>query len=178
MTKFLPNVAVVSVRLLLISGLIVMMVAAFSAGLRFEIMGGRLLAVQTASMQPVFRPGDAIIAWHVSPNKLRLGDIVCYHSQLDPAVLISHRIVAISPDHSKLTTRGDDLSVVDPAIASSAVIGRVSAVAPKLGSFLSWLRSPLGLGLILYLPSLSLVSLQARRVVQILKPIGYQLYDR
>ena len=178
MTKSLTNVVAVFVRFALVSGLIATLVAVFSAGLRFEHRGGHVLTVQTNSMKPVFQAGDAIIAWRVDPANLRVGDIVSYRSLRDPSVVVSHRIVAISRDHSVLTTQGDALGVGDPAIAPQAVIGRVSAVAPGLGRLLTWLRSPVGLVVAVYLPCLIVIAQQTRQIVRIFHQPRYQLYGR
>src|SRR5689334_18244998 len=106
MTQLLTSAVAVSARWLLIIGLIVTLVVVFSAGLRFETRGGHVLSVQTSSMLPAFRPGDVVIAERVAPASLQVGDIVSYHSLLNPAVTISHRIVNIDQSRSLLTTKG------------------------------------------------------------------------
>ncbi len=163
-------------RLALSIGLIAMLVVAISAGLRFERQGGHVLNVQTGSMQPTFRPGDAVIAWRVVPRNLRVGDIVSYHSLRDPRVIISHRIIAI---HSgQLITRGDASVLVDPAITAQSVIGQVRAVAPDLGRLLGWIKTPIGLTALIYIPACGLIYQQIRRVIRFFRPISYKLYSR
>lgn len=163
------------VRSVLIVGLISTVVAAISVGLRFEHSGGHVLSVQTGSMRPAFRPGDAVIAWRVPSTSLRVGTIVSYRSPVDPNVLISHRIVAIDATSGRLTTKGDALEQPDPAVAPQAVIGQVTAVAPGLGSLLSWIRTPFGLVISVYVPATLVVTQQAWCIVRWRQRPGYSL---
>ena len=133
--------------------MIALLVAVISAGLHFAHHGGRLLTVQSSSMQPVLKRGDAVIILRVRDNQLNIGDIVSYHSANNPRVLVSHRIVSIDIAHATLRTKGDALQSIDPAVRMTAVVGEARAVAPGLGSVLIWLRSPIGLALAVYAPA-------------------------
>lgn len=127
--------------------------------------GQHLLSVQSASMVPTFQRGDALVVEPVQPGQLRAGDIISYRSNLDPSVIISHRLTKI--DHAgRLTTAGDALGAPDPPITPAQVIGRATAVAPKLGRLTDWLRKPLGLVLAVYLPALVVVASEIRRLIK------------
>lgn len=154
-----------------------MIAVVISAGLRFERRGGVILTVQTASMQPVFRPGDAVIAWRVPPQQLKVGDIISYRSLHDSRVIISHRLVSkqLKGGDLRLLTKGDAVSTPDPPISASAVVGQVSAVAPGLGKVLSLIKTPLGLAAAIYLPASIIIGLQAKRVVSYYRPARYRL---
>jgi signal peptidase len=179
MSSLTPALAV-SARRALTIGLIATIVVAISAGLRFERRGGVILNVQTGSMRPVFQPGDAVIAWRVPPSQLKVGDIISYHSLRDPRVIISHRLISkqIAGGVDQLRTKGDALSTVDPPISSSAVIGQVWAVAPGLGQVLSWLKTPYGLGVAIYLPAVVVIGLQAKQIISSYRPPRYRLLRR
>ncbi len=129
------------------------------------LRGQRLLSVQSASMVPVFKPGDALVIDKVLASQLRVGDIVSYRSASDGAVIISHRLQAIDSRTGLLTTAGDRLGQSDPPFLSSRVIGRASAVAPRLGRVMDWIRTPLGLTLLLYLPAAVVIISEIRRLV-------------
>ena len=86
--------------------------------------GERLLSVQTASMVPTFRPGDAILIQPVSPSSLRPGDIVSYRSPLNPHLFISHRLVRIDRQTGQLITAGDALHTPDQPFSQLQVVGR------------------------------------------------------
>ena len=163
-----------SARLVLTSVLIVMAVGAISVGLRFEQLGGRVLSVQTGSMRPSIQPGDGLIVWRQPTAKLLVGQIISYRSSVDPRVIISHRIVAIGKNGS-LTTKGDALSRADPPVAQSAIMGRARAIAPNLGKGLNRLRSPIGLGVTIYLPAILIIVSQIRRLSRTFAGTGYSL---
>ena len=175
--SLLTNVLAVSVRRALNIGLIAMIAVAISVGLRFDRRGGVVLSVQTGSMTPVFRPGDAVIAWRVLPSQLKVGDIISYHSLHDPRVIISHRIISkqVSGGVTRLRTKGDAVSTVDPPIDSSILVGQVWAVAPGLGKLLSWIKTPYGLGMVIYLPAVVVIGLQAKQVASYYRPARYRL---
>jgi signal peptidase len=166
------NALVTSARLALAIALIATLAAATNVGLRFERHGGRVMSVQTGSMQPMFSRGDAVIVRPVAPGSLRVGDIVSYRSLHDARV-----IVTIHPGGS-LTTKGDNLYGNDPDISQRAIIGQVRAVAPGLGHLQDWLRTPYGLIFAVYFPALLLIIGQVRRVVQLLHKRVYSLSGR
>jgi signal peptidase I len=174
----LRSAVAVSARAVLTIGLIGSVVAAISVGLHFERQGDHILSVQTNSMVPIFKPGDAVLVRRQPADGLRVGDIVSYHSLLDPKVIVSHRIVAINTQQGWLRTKGDRLQTADPTITTQAVIGQVWAVAPRLGRLLGWLSQPVALLIVVYIPALGLILVQVRRVLGYYKNASYRLYER
>jgi signal peptidase len=126
--------------------------------------GERLLSVQTASMVPTFRPGDAIIVQPVSPSSLRAGDIVSYRSPRDPGVVISHRLIEVNQPAGRLVTAGDALHTPDQPFLPLLVVGRATAVAPGLGTVLDAPPRPLGLVIMVYLPAALVIGAEALRL--------------
>lgn len=145
----------------------------FSAAHRFVSHGGQVLLVQTGSMRPMIRPGDAVIVWPTPVDHIRNGDVVSYNSKVTPGVVMTHRVVSINTKTQKLTTQGDSNKFADPPVAASQVIGRASYIAPHLGRFVGWLRTPLGLSLAVYLPAAIAIGQQARQLTRQLKPRFY-----
>lgn len=131
-----------------------------------HICGYRLLSVQTGSMLPAIRPGDALVVRVVSPGQLQIGDIISYRNPRQSAMTISHRLLAIDRRTGWLTTAGDTLQAPDPAFPPYLVIGRAAAIAPSLGLVLDTLRRPLGLGLAVYLPAVLIVVSEANRLAR------------
>jgi signal peptidase len=126
---------------------------------------GHLLSVQTASMVPIFGPGDAILVRPVAVHRLHPGDIISYRNSQNPAVVISHRLVRISGATGWLTTAGDTLlSGPDPAFPPRQLVGQVRVVAPGLGKVLDALHRPLGLVLMIYMPALTMIAAELRRL--------------
>jgi len=141
------------------------LIAVIAALLILHMRGYRLLSVQTASMVPAFGPGDAIIVRPITAHDLRPGDIISYHSPLNPNLIISHRLIMVDRHTGWLTTSGDVLKTTDPAFPPRMLIGQAIAVAPRLGLFLNKLRQPLDLMLAVYLPAVVTIVTEARHLM-------------
>jgi len=111
----------------------------------------RLLNVQTGSMQPTFRRGDALVMRRIGSKELHSGMIVSYRSSRNPNELITHRVIKVTA--AAFQTKGDALTNPDPAVRGSLAVGKVVAVVPGLGKLLSWSSTWLGLGVTVYLPT-------------------------
>ena len=140
--------------------------------------GDRLLTVQSASMTPVFKPGDAVVVNEVATKSIKPGDIISYVSPQDPSLIITHRLLSIDSKTGWLTTAGDANNVKDSAFPPRFVIGKVIAVAPKFGAVLNSLRHPIGLIAVIYLPSIIFVSSEIKRLSQHYKRQRYQLISQ
>lgn len=123
-----------------------------------------VVSVQTASMVPAFRPGDALVVAPVLPRDLRLGEIVSYRNPRNPNVTITHRLVAINKRTGWLTTAGDAYRSPDPSFPPGLLAGRATAIAPGLGVVLNTLRRPIGLALVIYSPAAFIVAVEVRRL--------------
>ncbi len=122
----------------------------------------RLLDVQTGSMRPTFRPGDALIM-HRASGEPRVGVVVSYKSTRNPNELITHRVVGISPKTGRFQTKGDRLSTADPPVRDSLLVGQVVAVLPNMGRVLSWLQSWPGLVVCVYAPAAAIAASELYR---------------
>ncbi len=137
------------------------------AGLASLRLGGhQLLAVQTASMLPTIRPGDAIVVEPVRASQLHIGDIISYRSPQNPHTVITHRLVARNAQTQQLITSGDANTRPDPPVAPSHLIGRATVRAPQMGRLLDALRHPLGLVCLVYVPGLCIIVAEVRRLAQ------------
>ncbi len=132
------------------------------ASLHFR--GQRLLSVQSASMTPTLQPGDALVIETVPFNQLRVGDIVSYKDDSNPEMTISHRLIDINKKTGLVTTAGDKLGMPDQTFPSSRIIGRATALAPGLGRVMDAARTPIGLTVLLYLPAVSIIDGEIRRL--------------
>lgn len=132
-----------------------------------RVRGENLLSVQTASMAPSLKPGDAVIIRPAAWRELRPGDIVGYRSPRDPNLVISHRLIRVDRRTGQLITAGDALRAEDPAFSSTLLIGRATAVLPKFGLVLAALRQPPGLALALYLPAAAVIAAETRRLARV-----------
>lgn len=110
----------------------------------------KILSVQTGSMRPSFSPGDALLLQRIQPSQLQHGTIVSYRSSRSPNELVTHRLVRVG--QGSFQTKGDALTIPDPVVRDSLLVGRVTAVLPGMGRLLNWLRSWPGLIAFVYVP--------------------------
>ncbi|HWT55629.1 MAG TPA: signal peptidase I [Candidatus Microsaccharimonas sp.] len=125
----------------------------------------QLMTVQSGSMAPAIRKGDAVFVEPVTTSALRVGDVVSYRSPRNQATIITHRIVRVETDWKLLLTKGDNTQRVDDPVPDSAVIGKVTLRLAYLGYLASFLRSPLGLAATVYAPALLIIVLEIRRLI-------------
>ena len=105
-------------------------------------LGFATSVVLSGSMEPELQVNDMIIV--TAKDSYGVGDVVVYQSY---GTLIVHRIISI--DGEAVITRGDANQTPDPAIKLSDIKGEVVASVPYVGLILSFIRSPLGIILIL-----------------------------
>lgn len=91
-------------------------------------------AVQSDSMAPEFRKGDAVFVRRVDTADLHAGDIVTVRSS-DGSRAFTHRITRIDTEQTLVYTKGDNSPSEDsmPAVMSM-VAGRVWFSLPYLGT--------------------------------------------
>jgi len=138
--------------------------------------GERLLSVETASMVPTFRPGDALIVAPALPKALHIGDVISYISLRDPRVIISHRLIRIDATNGQLVTAGDSLHTDDPPFSTTAVIGRVTAIMPHFGEILNTLRKPSVMVFVVCMPAVIFLYTEFLRLVHFFKRPMYRIH--
>lgn len=107
-----------------------------------KVFGFAQIIVISGSMQPAVDVGDMLIIREQS--SYQVNDIVTYH--LD-GNLITHRVIDISA--SEIVTQGDSNNVADEPVPLSAVEGKLVFLIPGFGDLLLFLKSPLGILLML-----------------------------
>lgn len=132
-----------------------------------KLSGNRLLGVRTASMVPTFRTGDALIVRPADHSALKPGQVISYHDTRNPNVVISHRLIRIDHKTGWLTTAGDARHSVDPSFPPQLLIGQAILLLPGFGRVMNILRSPFGLGLAVYLPAVSVIVIEVRRLADV-----------
>lgn len=128
--------------------------------LRAYMLGYRMYAVQTGSMQPAIHAGDVVLVQPVrSPQ---LGDIVSYRDRTNATLVVTHRVTSVH--NSTVITQGDAMPMSDKAIGSNQVIGRAVLVLPNLGLWIGRIRSPLGIAVTCGLPAIVILWQEYRRM--------------
>jgi signal peptidase I len=166
----------------IVHGLIVMMIfglgAISIAGLALaKLDGAHLLSIQTGSMVPLFRPGDAVLSVKSKAHSLHAGDIISYTDPTQPRLIITHRLVRIDPSSGRVTTKGDHNAKPDTPFPRQLVTGRVVAVAPHFGTVLDAARKPAGLILLVYVPALLTLMFEIRQYISQSQSHYYKLHQ-
>ena len=99
----------------------------------------KMYIIYTGSMTPTIPPRSAVIV-HEGP--VQVGEVVTFRTQ---AGVVTHRLVKQLPDGT-YQTKGDANETVDPGtIRASQIIGSVVAAPRRLGYWLVYFKSPIGL---------------------------------
>jgi signal peptidase len=143
--------------------------------------GSRLLSVQSESMAPALVKGDLITVTRVPDDQLAVGDVITFVNPHNAKQTITHRIVQLpsAATGGKLVTRGDANAVADTPISPEAVVGKVDHQLPLAGYMVDFVRKPLGLILIIYIPALVIIVQEFRRLMRHYKKLQpYRLPGR
>lgn len=123
-------------------------------------IGHPVLIVAGPSMEPAISLGAAVILADVTPEAVRVGDVVSLRSGPSQAIF-THRITRVVERDGApwIETRGDANAAADPSLTpASAVLGRVAVTLPVAGYLLTLLSSPIGIVFALSLGGLLLVA--------------------
>lgn len=121
--------------------------------------GGKLLSVQTGSMVPAIDKGSLVSVKRVPNSNLKVGDVITYISPKNTKVTITHRIVVVPSPATKgmVITKGDANSVTDSPFTTKYIVGRVDHSIPYLGHAVDFVRKPIGLAILIYIPALAIM---------------------
>jgi signal peptidase len=121
--------------------------------------GWKALAVLTPSMTPAVHAGDLVLVHRVTPASLRPGNILTYTNPNHPGQTITHRLVRVEQVNGvqSIVTKGDANQVADPPVPIGRVVGRVAVVAPGVGHIVGWVKTPLGVLLLVVIPGLFVI---------------------
>lgn len=110
-----------------------------------SVLGYSSVTVLSGSMEPAFSAGDQLIIR--CEVQYEPGDIISFWSN---DILITHRLVEQTDEGS--ITKGDNNNTRDEApVRPEQIAGRVILVLPGAGNILLFLRTPIGILMILLL---------------------------
>ncbi|MEC5152078.1 signal peptidase I [Cryobacterium sp. GrIS_2_6] len=124
---------------LAVSGAILLLVVALALLLIVvpKVTGSTPLIVLTSSMEPTLPPGTLIIVRPVTPDEIRIGDVVTYQIRSGEPGVITHRVTAISSSSEggrTFTFKGDNNSVADAdQVLPVQIQGRLWYSVPWVG---------------------------------------------
>jgi signal peptidase I len=128
--------------------------------------GFSAMTVPTGSMQPAISPGSLVIIQKTPLSQLKVGDVITFKGMAERNQTVTHRIVAVEKKDRVpfFTTKGDANSASDPQIIGGRVLGRVTVGVPFVGYIVDFMRSLWGLLLAVYVPALTIVIAEIRRL--------------
>lgn len=106
-----------------------------------SVFGYSVLIVASPSMTGAIEAGDAIII--KKSDSYAVGDVITYFPA-DENFSVTHRIVRMEGD--KFYTKGDANQSEDPdPVLIEQIAGKVTVKLDKVGYFIEWLKSPVGI---------------------------------
>jgi signal peptidase I len=136
--------------------------------------GWKALSVQTGSMKPAIMPGDLVLVHSVPMQDLHIGDVITYINPANNRQTITHRVTGIltTPNGpGRFVTQGDANKAADPVVYQNQIIGQVKHTAPNIGFLLNWLRSWVGLIVVVYVPALFMVIAEIKKLSKYYKEL-------
>jgi len=131
-----------------------------------SIMGYCITPVLTSSMSPVIEPGDMIITRIMTPDKIKIGDIITYKASED--ILITHRVVKILQQQEQIMfqTKGDENNTEDQRLVSKdQLVGSFNYRIPYGGYFLKFVKSTVGFVIVIVLPIGLIIGCELKKIV-------------
>ncbi len=118
-----------------------------------SVLGFKTMSVLSGSMRPMLEPGDLIISKDVNPEEVKVGDVITY--KVGTNTLVTHRVIEITREDGKpaFQTRGDANNTKDGGLVlSEQLVSSFVLNIPKGGYIVNFIRSPIGLILLILLP--------------------------
>ncbi|MDR3238923.1 MAG: signal peptidase I [Clostridiales bacterium] len=150
--------------ILLILILLVVFTALPSASSRkgtYTLGAYSMFNVLTPSMVPEFYPGSLIFVQKVPESELNVGDVITYYPIEENTTILTHRIVSIEQDEigdKRYVTRGDANNIEDRnPITYKEIIGKKVFHLSHVGSILTALRTPVGIGAVVAIAAAFLI---------------------
>jgi signal peptidase len=139
------------------------------------VLSGRLAIVRGGSMEPAMPIGSIALTLPVTPDEVKVGDIIVFKPPRHPTIMnpnvnVSHRVIEVQADGELyFITKGDASEDPDPVpIPAANVQGKVVFNIPYLGYVAYWVmsfaRTWLGFVVLVCIPIVLLVASAIRDV--------------
>jgi len=151
----------------------VLTVAVFLAFVITSIfLGWKINPVLGYAMSPAFNVGDVAVIETVDLRSISVGDVIMYNSPQDGEPT-AHRVVEIEvTDHGLVfRTKADSNENIDTYVLHPEdITGRYKFQIPMLGHVAIFVKSPLGLSVLIGVPGLIITTFEVSRLVTALIP--------
>jgi len=136
--------------------------------------GFTFLTIMGDSMAPVLPAGSVTLVQPVESSDIQIGDIIAYKSGSETSPLVTHRVIALIYGEESLSfqTSGDANEKPDRNLVSaSKVIGKVVFHIPFIGFIMHFVKRPLGYGLLIGLPALTIIIIEIESIIRRKSPL-------
>lgn len=130
-------------------------------------VGWRVDTVYGGSMEPAIKLGSLAVIRPVEPQNVRVGDVITYRSGTESNTVTTHRVIEVLPSDGSLMfrTKGDANEDPDAYIVPAEnVVGRVWMSVPYVGYVMDFVKSPIGLGLLIGIPAALIIGIELRNI--------------
>lgn len=129
-----------------------------------KVFGKEILTVLSGSMEPGIKTGSVIAVKPVGNPLVETftkGDVITFKAVDNQNMMITHRIVDVQGTGANLkyVTKGDNNDAQDPmpVPAGNVVAHYANFTIPYLGYILSWVKTKVGIAVLLFVPGLYLI---------------------
>ncbi len=133
-------------------------------------LGWRVDAVASGSMEPYFKVGSLVVTRPVSPEAIKVGDIITFEPATIGGTVITYRVTGI--DRGSLfyfITKGDANGCSDAiSVPARNVVGKVCFHLPYAGYVTEFLKTPWGYLLGRVIPAIIIIAMYVRSIRQTL----------
>lgn len=128
----------------------------------------KIFVVLSESMVPVMSVGDTIIITNVTPEKIKVGDIIAFDLDKNGKTIVSHRVVDIKNDGNiSFQTKGDNVQHEDPFIVRSGqLVGKAIFKIPYVGYLTKFSRKPILFLIFTIIPSIIIISDEIKKMTK------------
>jgi signal peptidase I len=148
--------------------LALLLVAVLGALAAPHALGWKYGILRSGSMSPDMPAGSAIVVAPAGPGDVAAGDVITYRSAINPQLLVTHRVHALTVDDQgrrAFITKGDANEKADSdPVTADRLMGKVIFSAPGVGYVVQKLHSPLGFFFLLLLPTLLIIGMELREL--------------
>ena len=133
----------------------------------FDLFETRVFIDNSNSMWPSIKAGSVIFA--KKTNTYKKGDIITFKSE---PISTTHRIFKIVNRDGKdfFVTKGDQNDALDSYLISQEnIFGKVIYTTPYLGYLLLFLKTKLGLSLLIFLPTTIIFFVESKKILNMIK---------
>jgi signal peptidase len=133
--------------------------------------GWHLDIVYGGSMEPAIKIGSLVVTKPVQPQDIKVDDIITYRSAAESGMVTTHRVIEVMYNDGSFVFRTKGDANEDPDInpvAADELVGKLAFNIPYLGYLAPFVRTRLGMILLIGLPVAAIIGMELRNIRKML----------